>query len=64
MWQIMERFGGDPKFLNIRLHEDQHGQVIHKGYLLLKQGYVLAPTLFTIFFSMILNRPRKILMME
>ena len=65
LWQIMERLGCPPKFLNmvVQLHEDQRGQVrlssdlsepfpINNG---VKQGCVLAPTLFTIFFSMMLK---------
>ena len=66
MWQIMERLGCPPRFLNmvIQLHDDQRGQVrlncdlsepfaISNG---VKQGCVLAPTLFSIFFSMMLRQ--------
>ena len=66
LWQIMERLGCPPKFLNmvIQLHEDQRGQVRNSNDLSepfpisngVKQGCVLAPTLFTIFFSMMLQR--------
>ena len=66
LWQILKRLGCPPKFLNmvIQLHEDQHGQVRLNGDLSepfpitngLKQGCVLAPTLFTIFFSMMLKQ--------
>ena len=66
MWQIMERLGCPPRFLNmvIQLHDDQRGQVrlnsdlsepfaISNG---VKQSCVLAPTLFSIFFSMMLRQ--------
>ncbi len=66
LWQIMKRLGCPPKFLKmvIQLHEEQRGQVrlnndfsepfpITNG---VKQGCVLAPTLFTIFFSMMLKQ--------
>ncbi|RXN24108.1 RNA-directed DNA polymerase from mobile element jockey-like protein [Labeo rohita] len=66
MWQILERLGCPPKFLNmiIQLHEDQKGQVrlntdLSVPFPILngvKQGCVLAPTLFTIFFSMMLKQ--------
>ena len=62
----MKRLGCPPKFLSmvIQLHEDQQGQVrlnrdlsepfsIANG---VKQGCVLAPTLFSIFFSMMLKQ--------
>ena len=66
LWLIMERLGCPPKFLNmvIQLHEDQHGQVRLNSDLSepfpivngVKQGCVLAPTLFSILFSMMLNQ--------
>ena len=66
MWQIMERLGCPPRFLNmvILLHDDQRGQVRLNGDLSepfaisngVKQGCVLAPTLFSIFFSMMLRQ--------
>ncbi|KAL0195131.1 hypothetical protein M9458_008703, partial [Cirrhinus mrigala] len=66
MWQILERLGCPPKFLNmiIQFHEDQKGQVrlntdLSVPFPILngvKQGCVLAPTLFTIFFSMMLKQ--------
>ena len=66
MWQIMERLGCPPRFLNIviQLHDDQRGQVRLNGDLSepfaisngMKQGCVLAPTLFSIFFSMMLRQ--------
>ena len=66
LWMIMERLGCPPKFLNmvIQLHEDQRGQVRLNSDLSepfpivngVKQGCVLAPTLFSIFFSMMLKQ--------
>ena len=66
LWLILERLGCPPKFLQmvIELHENQRGQVrlnddlsepfpISSG---VKQGCVLAPTLFSIFFSMMLKQ--------
>ena len=66
LWLILERLGCPPKFLSmiIQLHENQHGQVrfnsdhsepfpIVNG---VKQGCVLAPTLFSIFFSVMLKQ--------
>jgi len=66
LWMIMERLGCPPKFLSmvIQLHNDQHGQVRLNSDLSepfpivngVKQGCVLAPTLFSIFFSMMLKQ--------
>ena len=66
LWQILERLGCPPKFLSMvmQLHEDQRGQVrksndLSEPFMIfngVKQGCVLAPTLFTIFFSMMLQR--------
>ncbi|XP_037780222.1 uncharacterized protein LOC119576642 [Penaeus monodon] len=66
LWMIMERLGCPPKFLSmvIQLHSDQHGQVRLNSDLFepfpivngVKQGCVLAPTLFSIFFSMMLKQ--------
>ena len=66
LWLILERLGCPPKFLQmvIQLHENQRGQVrlnsdlseplpISNG---VKQGCVLAPTLFSIFVSMMLKQ--------
>ena len=56
-----------PKFLTIlrQLYEGQQGQVKHCGSLSgsiifngVKQGYVLAPTLFSIFFSIMLREAK------
>ena len=69
LWLIMERVGCPLKFLSmvIQLQEDQHEKVrltsdlsepfpIANG---VKQGCVLAPTLFSIFFSMMLKHAMK-----
>ena len=66
LWLIMERLGCPPKFLGmiIQLHEDQRGQVRLNSDLSepfpigngVKQGCVLAPTRFSIFFSMMLKQ--------
>ncbi|XP_035673035.1 uncharacterized protein LOC118413616 [Branchiostoma floridae] len=66
LWQILERLGCPPKFLSmvIQLHESQRGQVRSRNDLSesfpitngVKQGCVLAPTLFTIFFSVMLQQ--------
>ena len=66
LWQILGRLGCPPKFLSMvmQLHEEQRGQVRNSNDLSepfpilngVKQGCVLAPILFTIFFSMMLQR--------
>ena len=66
LWQILERLCCPSKFLNmvIQLHENQRGHVRHSSDLSVpfpisngvKQGCVLPPTLFSIFFSMMLQR--------
>ena len=66
LWLIMKRLGCPQKFLNmvIQLHEDQHGQIRLNNDLSepfpitngVKQGCVLAPTLFSMFFSMMLKQ--------
>ena len=66
LWQIFERLGCPRKFLNMvnRLHEGQRGQIRLEGDLSesfpnsngVKQGFVLAPTLFSVFFSMMLKQ--------
>jgi len=69
LWKILQRLGCPPKFLTIirQLHEGQMGQVKHNGSLSasfpitngVKQGCVLAPTLFSIFFSMMLREAKE-----
>ena len=69
LWKNQARFGCPPKFLTIRhhLHEGQQGQVKHNGSLSdsfpisngVKQGCVLATTLFSIFFSTMFREEKK-----
>ena len=69
LWLILERLGCPPKFLQmvIQLHENQQGQIRLNGDLSetfpisngVKQGCVLAPTLFSLFFSMMLKQANK-----
>ncbi|GFO50142.1 RNA-directed DNA polymerase from mobile element jockey [Plakobranchus ocellatus] len=69
LWLILERLGCPPKFLQmvIQLHENQCGKVRISGDLSepfsisngVKQGGVLAPTLFSIFFSMMLKQANE-----
>ena len=69
LWLMLERLGCPPKFLQmvIQLHENQRGQVRLNGDLSeplpisngVKQGCVLEPTLFSIFFSMMLKQATK-----
>ena len=69
LWKILARLGCPPKFLTIlcQFHEGQQGQVKHSGSLLgsfpiangVKQGCVLAPTLFSIFFSSLLREAKE-----
>ena len=64
-WKILACLGCPPKFVIIlrQLHEGQQDQVKHKGSLSgsfpisngVKQGCVLSPTLFSIFFSIMLR---------
>lgn len=71
MWYNIGRLGYTPNFLNmaIQLQEDKHGQVCHKGDLSepfsimngVKQGCVLASTLFIIFFIMMFKHAAKYL---
>ena len=66
LWLILERLGCPPKFqqMVIKLHENQRGQVRLNGDLSepfpisngVKQGCVMAPTLFSIFFTMMLKQ--------
>ena len=69
LWKILARLGCPPKFLTIlrQLHEGQQGQVTHNGSLSgsfpisngVKQGCILAPTLFSIFFSILLREAKE-----
>ena len=71
-WKILARLGCHPKFLTIlrQLHEGQMSQVKHNGALSdslpiangVKQGCVLAPTLFSILFSLMLREAKEGLM--
>ena len=64
LWNILARLGYLLKFLTIlrQLHEGRQGQVKHNGSLSgsfpisndVKQGCILVPTLFSIFFSIML----------
>ena len=66
LWTILKRLGCPPKYLNmiIKLHENQLGQIRLNSDLSepfpitngVKQGCVLAPTLFSVFFSMMLKQ--------
>ena len=66
LWLILERLGCLPKFFSMitLLHEYQSGRVTLNGNLSepfpitndVQQGCVLAPTLFSIFFSMMLRQ--------
>ena len=68
-WKILARLGCPPKFLTFlrQLHEGQQGQVKHNGSLSdsfpisngVKQGCVLAPTLFSNFFSIMLREAKE-----
>ena len=68
LWKILARLGCPPKFLTIlgQLHEGQQGQVKHNGPLSdsfpisngVKQGCVLAPTLFSTFLSIMLREAK------
>ena len=59
LWIVMRKFGCPPKFVEIvrQLHQDMQGKVLNEGNLSdafpvktgVKQGCVLAPTLFSIF---------------
>ena len=68
LWKILAHFGCPPKFLTIlrQLHEGQQGQVKLNGSRSgsfpisnsFKQGCVLAPKLFSIFFSITLREAK------
>ena len=69
LWKILARLGGPPKFLTIlrQLHKGQQGQWKHNGSLSgsfpisngVRQGCVLAPTLFSSFFSIMLREAKE-----
>ena len=69
LWKILEKLGCPPKFLAmvIQLHKDQQGQMRHSNILSrpfeitngVKQGCVLVPALFTLFFSMMLQHVKE-----
>ena len=69
LWKILAHLDCPPEFLTIlcQLHEGQQGQIKHNGSLLgnfpisngIKQGCVLAPTLFSIFFSIMLREAKE-----
>ena len=69
LWKILARLGCPPKFLTIlrQLHKGQQGQVKHNGSLSdgfltsngVKRGCVLAPTLFSIFFSIMFRETKE-----
>ena len=69
LWKILARLGCPPKFLTIlrQLHEGQMDQVKHNGALSdsfpiangVKQGCILAPTLFSILFSLMLREAKE-----
>ena len=68
LWKILARLGCPPKFLTFlrQLHESQQGQVKHNGFLSgsfsisngVKQGCILAPTLFSVFFRIMLHEAK------
>ena len=68
LWKILARLGCPHKFLTIlrQLHEGQQGQGKHNGSLSgsfpisngVKQGCVLAPTLFSVFFKIMLREAK------
>ena len=69
LWKILALPGCPPKFLTLlrQLHEGQQGQMKHNGSLSgsfpicngVKQGCVLAPILFSIFFSIMLREAKE-----
>ena len=70
LWKILAKLGCPPQFLSIlrQLHEGKKGQVKCNGEYSdqfaivngVKQGCVLAPTLFAIFFSMMLREANDV----
>ena len=69
LWKILARLGCPPKFLTIlrQLLEGQQGQMKHNIFLSgsflfsngVKEGCVLVPTLFSIFFSSVLREAKE-----
>ena len=69
LWKILSRLVCPTKFLTIirQLHEGQRGQVKHKGSLSdsfpifngIKHGCVLAPSLFSMLFSLMLRQAKE-----
>ena len=69
LWKFLALLCCTPKFLTIllQLHEGHQGQVKYNGSLSgsflissgVKQGYVLTPTLFSIFFSIMFLEKKK-----
>ncbi|GFS13568.1 RNA-directed DNA polymerase from mobile element jockey-like protein [Elysia marginata] len=74
LWRILEWLGCPPKFLQmvIQLHQNQQGHVRLNGDVSepfpisngVKQGCVLAPTLFSIFFSKMIEQATEDLVPE
>ena len=68
-WKVLSHLGCPPKFLTIlcQLNEGQQGQVKHSGSLSgrflisngVKQGCILATSLFSIFFSIMLHEAKE-----
>ena len=69
LWEILARFGFPPKFLTVlrHLHEGQQGRLKYNGSLSgsfpipndVKQGCLLPPTLFSIFFSIMFREAKE-----
>ena len=69
LWEVLELFGIPPKIINLirALHEESEATVFVNGEASecfvttngLKQGSVLSPLLFNIFFGAIMNAARK-----
>ena len=69
MWKILAHFGCPSNFINIvsQLHKGQQGQMKHNGSLSdsfpisnsVRKGWVLAPTLFFILFSIMLHGAKE-----
>ena len=69
LWLILKKYGVPPKFLNItkQLHEGMQARVIYNGEASepfkvqtgVKQGCVLAPTLFALYFAGVLAEVKR-----